>query len=272
MDENYKQNQIFVYDNETYISVTNRNLRYRTGRIQATSSICSRGYALTEETEASPDLSFCTREQADKMVRELLIALEMGSFEEYLSLDACHALSYQHQQSAYSLMSSDLGNIRSAADTIPPKNTWTQEDDAYYLSYSWQIAGLSMTTEPYESLDGRGTFSGSTVSAIVTQHGVELIEAEEVIQVEYVEESKPIISMDEALELLKVKYDNIILTENNTLRKMQLCYLPVAAPDGTPRQHIIPVWRFWVLEPSSSITSSLPHEWTTFHAITGQEI
>ncbi len=171
----------------------------------------------------------------------------------------------------------DLGKIKL-------KEKWNKEDEAYYMVFRIDIHGIPCTPTGYTLQSSEVEVPGSEVRVIVSKNGIESFDIEGSIYKELNAKANPsfLISLEQALDSLKKKFDTIILKDELTVRNISIMYVPqITSSNVDPKTGVllnkklemIPAWCFNIEQKYTKggkvNTGSIV---VNINAVTGEEI
>ncbi len=195
-----------------------------------------------------------TSEDAKEMVKGCLkeIGIEQVRVNTILALPA----SFQQYEE----------NKRVEAGQLEEKEVLgTKWKDSYYMELTSLIDGIPLYESTYVASDD-SAYNGGKIQAIVAAEGIEYLVVPNRYEMNGMKIKKEnILSAQEILQKLKDKMENIILTEDVVVKKLELYYFPSIVDSQKGEFAMIPVWKF-TLEDSYTDYIYL------FNAINGDEI
>ncbi|MBD5464587.1 MAG: hypothetical protein HDR22_01990 [Lachnospiraceae bacterium] len=119
---------------------------------------------------------------------------------------------------------------------------WDVLGGCYELELTTCYDNIPLYEEGYVAADD-SAFNGGKIKAIISKNGIEKLEIpNQYVRNDTVIEAEPVLSPDEILQYLKIKMENIILTDTYTVKKVRLCYLPSVVNKGEGLFQLIPIW------------------------------
>ncbi|MEW8955935.1 hypothetical protein [Clostridium sp.] len=220
------------------------------------------------------NFKFKKREEAIKEVEKYLKELGIS----YDPQKEVYALDYKTLQSYQDKLSKEDDFFISMVEggKIKLKN-WSEEDEAYYIFLKSNIDGVPVTSKSYTLQSADVHVLGAGIRTIISKNGIEEMASEGRIydKKEIKEKNPKRLSLDEALEKLKVKYESIILGSNLKVKDISLEYVPVAIKDNNSEFYLYPTWCFDIEETGidEKINKEFKDTITVFiNAVTGEEI
>lgn len=114
------------------------------------------------------------------------------------------------------------------AGKIKLKDKWTAADECYYIIFNANINDLPVDSMGYMLQQSDGIHvDGSRIEIIVSKNGVSYCSAGVIYEIMENTQAFPIIQLDEALDYVKNRYEQIILYEPITIEHISLMYCPV---------------------------------------------
>lgn len=119
---------------------------------------------------------------------------------------------------------------------------WENLGDCYEVQLTTQYDGIPLCEEGYIAADDSGV-NGGKITAIISTEGVQQLDVpnQYIVDNKTVQEQK-ILTTQDILEKLKNKMENIILTDEYTVTKLELCYYPKIMDKEKAIFKLIPVW------------------------------
>ncbi|HLU21047.1 MAG TPA: hypothetical protein VKZ77_01025 [Bacillaceae bacterium] len=155
---------------------------------------------------------------------------------------------------------------------------WEKADEAYVITFPVLSDKLNITSKGYFSATNNIPVIGSRVMGVVTKDGLIYLTANGIYDIgEKVKNDITPISLETALESVKNKYKDVIVTDPIVISNIALEYMPIVSNVGGIKYELIPAWVFTATQEQTfndikgKFTSST--EFTIFiNAETGQEI
>lgn len=127
-----------------------------------------------------------------------------------------------------------------------PAKQWEKDDEAYFIIYDVLFDDVGILNTSYMDNDLGFQVSGSYVFAVVSQDGIICFECSGIYDYDNSNKSDIVpISLDTALEQVKNKYKNVILTDPITISKIELKYVPIINTLDPLTLELIPAWVFY---------------------------
>jgi hypothetical protein len=197
------------------------------------------------------DLQFKTRDNATKDVSSIIESLGISS----VTISNMYSLDYKtlQKQEEYLKTKSDLStNLKDPQITW--KGNWTVNDDCYYMNFRYTIKGIPIVSINHGSIDNNTYISGSIINAYYSENGLLYLDINHKYKIISTEKTNQnLITINEALDILKKKYQDIILTDPTNITKAELCYVPTFKDKSHEAYYLVPAWCFSL---SQNMTSS----------------
>ena len=195
----------------------------------------------TNEFSTDTDLAFASQKSAIAKVEETLHQLgvqNLGAVTVY-SLDNKTLKSEEEKIKTNPDLSDEIASGR-----ISFKDSWSEEDDCYFMFFGCQLQGIPVTTDDvYFSKDDE-SLSGNLITAIYSQRGVEYLQFMNLYQEKSTEEMAQIITLDAAVAALADKLESIITTNSYEVSEIRLVYVPTLTGQSNKEFRMIPAWCF----------------------------
>ena len=134
-----------------------------------------------------------------------------------------------------------INYVSSVFQYLDQKYDWGEYDDYYYFVLYPKYHGI-----PIAEGDG-SSIEGGTLDIAYCERGIEYLMANSLYKETGVLQSDiPVYGLDGALQMLKYKYDNTILTEPVTVSSIRFCYVPQPLAKGSKDYELTPAWQFVV--------------------------
>lgn len=148
------------------------------------------------------------------------------------------------------------------------KGAWGDDDGCYVFEFVQSYDGIPLIKDAYVTSDDSIVFGGK-IRVYYTNFGIEAINIDAIYDlVDVSEVSKPI-DPSRALDLLKRKYDTIIMTDNMVVSRMNFTYIPILNDRHGETFRLIPVWDITVTPEEEQEIPIENHIY--FNAVTGEE-
>jgi len=195
----------------------------------------------TNEFSTDTDLAFASQKSAIAKVEETLHQLgvqNLGAVTVY-SLDNKTLKSEEEKIKTNPDLSDEIASGR-----ISFKDSWSEEDDCYFMFFGCQLQGIPVTTDDvYFSKDDE-SLSGNLITAIYSKRGVEYLQFMNLYQEKSTEEMAQIITLDAAVAALADKLESIITTNSYEVSEIRLVYVPTLTGQSNKEFRMIPAWCF----------------------------
>lgn len=198
--------------------------------------------AMTEE------LSFMPREDAIQKGIDIIQQLDIACTPRAGNIVALTNKQLSDLQSAL-MQDSRYKGFYDAGKSIEIKD-WSDADDAYYITYYFvqdDIQLYEQDNEPSVSMAVEWFPGSIKAEMLITSKGIRYMKLDGALSFDGQPTSKKIISVDGAMDKLKDKYSQVILTEPYTVTKIYLEYLTIPEKDKKPleaMQTLRPYWCF----------------------------
>ena len=124
---------------------------------------------------------------------------------------------------------------------LPGKSDWDTYDDYYYFVLYPKYHGI-----PVAEGDG-SSIEGGTLDVAYCERGIEYLMANTLYkETGILQNDVPVYGLDGALQMIKYKYDNTILTEPVTVSSIRFCYVPVPISKNSTDYKLVPGWQFTI--------------------------
>lgn len=214
--------------------------------------------AYTNYSDYSADLEFDfkSREDVDLLLSETLSAFVPSGLETHIY--SVTSSDYSNYVSEYPTFFESFGELKQEAAS---QRKWAEPDDYYFINAFQSVDGIPIFGEVVGNPDNGTLTHGTSIHAVCTRNGLEYL----VILSPYqIEEEVPIdnafISVDEAENILKNKYNSLLSLSEVTFTSVRLVYIPLNSASG--RLILTPAWEF-------TDSQNVP---TYINAYTGEEI
>lgn len=193
-------------------------------------------------------------EEAQSKILECLKAMEI----DLVSINSVCALPAVFQQYEENKRV-DKGQLN---ETDKLGDKW---EDSYFMELTTTIDGIPLYESAYVAQDD-SAYNGGRITALVSTQGIQYLVVPNQYKID-AESASPqqILSAEQILEKLKIKLENIILTEELTVEELKLYYFPSIIDTKEREFQMTPVWKI-------TLKDSLAEFTYLFHAIDGVEI
>lgn len=197
------------------------------------------------------ELDFMSSVDAIKKCKKLMEELNIL----YVENPEIYALDYENLQKKYDVVAKeeDIKELIKRGKFYA-KEKWEKEDEGYYIIFKTKIADIPVASVGYEDKKTSYSVAGSEIVFWVNKDGIDSVKVNERIYEETgkLGEVKNLITYKEALEKLKSKYKDIILTDENIVEEISLEYIPCIKETQTigesrlviTQYNFKPAWRF----------------------------
>lgn len=171
------------------------------------------------------DLTFMTKSDAVTICTDILDKLSIN----YLDNPEIYSLDYEGLKLKYDEALNDeyLSNLINIGK-IPSKDNWSKDDEGYFIIFTTKIGDLPLSSIGYDDKNTTYSVEGSQIICFVNKDGLDSIKSQGNIYTKTSTMDSPsnLISLEESVEILKSKYENIILTNENVIEEISLQYIP----------------------------------------------
>lgn len=176
------------------------------------------------------DLDFMPKEEAVQEVRSWLEAQGLSLYEKprvYSIVPEVLRSTEEYLKKAGEISKDRQGNELYVG-------SWEEADTCYYMEFCTGYCNVPVYE--YEELDATSDVSiclGSRIRVLYSEEGIQFLDIEYPYKPSEVqEEAQELISLDEALGLLKERFDRMLLTNEETMTGCYLCYFAYNGSDG----------------------------------------
>ncbi len=164
------------------------------------------------------------------------------------------------------------------------KDHLSKDDEFYYILFPIDMYGIPCDISSYTDNPSGIPVDGSQIQIMISKNGIEHCQVNGIVyhEVGVKGNALPLISVDQAINSIKKKYENIILTDLATITNITLVYEPVlmkTTKDENSEQvlykeiELVPTWLFEIRQrPSSSRGDMVSESIVRINAINGEEI
>lgn len=204
-----------------------------------------------KEVFQKKDLDFMSSTEAVKLCKKLMEELNIL----YVENPEIYALDYENLQNKYDevVKEKDIQELIQRGK-VYAKEKWGKEDEGYYIIFKTKLADIPVASVGYEDKKTSYSVAGSEIVFWVNKDGIDSVKVNDRIYEETgkQEDIKNLITIKEALEKLKNKYKDIILTSENVIEEISLEYIPCIKETQTiedgeiviTQYNFKPAWRF----------------------------
>jgi hypothetical protein len=171
------------------------------------------------------------REQSVDLVKGKLSALGVSVFDT----PEVYALNYDTFK--------NLWEDYEEKDGTPAK-PWDKDDEAYLIIFKEQTEGLPITDEGYTNAENGLRTSGGRIYGLVSKSGLIYLSLAGIYEISEPSNDVNLISFNAAKEVVKEKYNNIILTSTILISEVTAELIPVHS--SIDEAELIPAWTFTV--------------------------
>ncbi len=172
-------------------------------------------------------------------------------------------------------------NYKDFPKTVVVKG-WSDKDDSYWIRYTFQKDGLPVYgPESEPSVLKAGSVNDTDIPVgrmsaemILTSQGLRFLRIYNVLTIKgNPSASKPVLSVDKAVECLKNKYADVILTSPHKVKKIYLKYIVIPdshRPSNNRKFTLQPYWCFLI---TTAGNNGIEHQHAArFNAFTGKDL
>lgn len=194
------------------------------------------------------NFSFETRESAMDKIRKVLATLGVNADGEFTCYSLDHKTLHEQQDAYIKRQESDPNMAKYfksdlKAGRIKLQQTWTENDDCYFLIFHPEINGIPLTRQIHGSADNGTEVDGTDITAIYDKNGIVDLKVNYLYdRTRVVTKGTALLGAEKALESIKNKFDAIILSTSTTVKKMSLEYVPVLENKSRKDFRLTPAW------------------------------
>lgn len=198
--------------------------------------------------EMSAELSFMSREDATKKGVDIIQQLDIACTPKAECVVALTNKQLSDWQET--ALQDDFNKALVDAGKTAVVKDWSDADDGYYITYSFVQDDIPLFNfdEPNIKLANDSGFPGTIFAEmLITSNGIRYFRIDGAVSFDGQSSSQKIISVDDALDKLKDKYSQVILTEPYTVTKIYLEYISIPEKDKKyleAKQTLTPYWCF----------------------------
>ncbi|CAH1215437.1 hypothetical protein PAECIP111893_03969 [Paenibacillus plantiphilus] len=244
---------VFTYkDNKLRISKESSSFNFVTTMGDHASTLINN---MSDKMDASFKLEELDSIKKSKAVEQ--VAAVFGQLELTPHLPSkVYALDHHTLQQEQDLLMQDE-NFKFYVDLGKTKvrETWNKDDESYYMIFSIDMHGLPIASTGYTLRSSEVEVPSSEVRVVFSKRGIESFEIVGSIYAEQGSKVAPssLISMEQALDSLKEKYDAIILKDELTVTRISIVYVPVFISSNVDsktgvlfdkKMEMVPAWYF----------------------------
>lgn len=196
------------------------------------------GYSINTDYESGRDLDFMSYEDSLSDIKRILETAEIPPFD----VAEAYSLDLETIKKHYELY------LKSGDASIEKSSlSWDKEDESYLFSLRQLIDAIPVVNKSWQMPDGtKGSAWGNpmpatTVTLVYNKLGISEITAYNILTIAEELESRSLISIFEALNILIEDYSLIILEEDIRIISGELGYLSIPEADGIK---LVPGWLF----------------------------
>lgn len=281
-EEKEEENIVFTSGNKSLsIGEDNTSFDFRTPLIDYVIGIVDTDAYGNLYKFKSEELDFMPKQKAVAQAKEILNSLGISFYKE----PRVYALDFKTlQQEQERCLEEEAFKDFVALGKLKLKDRWTKDDEFYYLFFRIDVRGIPCESDHYTNQASGLSVQGSEIEVIISKNGVEgcMLNGAIYREIGSKGNASPLISIEQALDSLKKKYDQVILTGETRVTGISLVYTPVLVEASVDREtgeilskqmELVPVWLFEMQQKYED--SRGEHAMSTkvrINAITGKEL
>ena len=180
------------------------------------------------------NLDFATIDEVKEKMRAYIDALGVSVLEP-----TCYTMDYDTMRAVY--------DGRTALETydadfdfiIEPR----KKDEQYIFDYPIAVNGMPLGNFEGGGYSDDSYMTGTFLRMTYGEEGIRAMTLPYALDVTEVGAMQPVLTLDEALQIVDDKYNSIIMEGNYKIDKIEMAYTPIQQQNVTEAK-IIPVWRF----------------------------
>lgn len=244
-EKNPYNSQYSSGDDQLNITLPGGSLKYNTSHSDDILNIFDLEDNKNEDKYKLKKLDFMTKEEAIKKASEMLKKINITPY----GIPKVYSLDYTSlKQEQDRLMREDSGfkdfvNL----GKIKLKDSWSKDDDCYFLSFYIGINGLPCSSVNFTTKNESGALPGSYVNILISKNGIESCDAFAIYREKSsVGNTSSLISIEQALNKLSQKYNDVITSDKLTVTNISLAYTAKATSrtGDTVNVELTPTWIF----------------------------
>lgn len=187
------------------------------------------------------DLSFMPRQQAIAEVKKQLTSLGIPVYD----VVDTYALDYQTLQKEEKILKESGELVNPKTGKLTMKDGWSKADDFYFMVFRTGYNNIPVYPLNHGSYQANTIVYSGNISVCYSHRGWEFLSLIYEYQKTAVDQKGlPIISLDKALAAVKLKYENVILTNPTTITSIELDYVPSLINRSRDEYRLVPAWCF----------------------------
>lgn len=180
------------------------------------------------------NLDFATIDEVKEKMRAYIDALGVSVLEP-----TCYTMDYDTMRAVY--------DGRTALETYDADFDFIIEpqkkDEQYIFDYPIAVNGMPLGNFEGGGYSDDSYMTGTFLRMIYGEEGIRAMTLPYALDVTEVGAMQPVLTLDEALQIVDDKYNSIIMEGNYKIDKIEMAYTPIQQQNVTEAK-IIPVWRF----------------------------
>lgn len=242
--------KVFSFENGNFISLSTKKFKY----IDPVFNLPNQPYPTADHFNKNKDLSFMPYQQAVNEVKKVLVSLGISVYGEV----EIYALDHQTMQDLEKKLMNDKSLMSTEGSRLMLKDQWSGEDDGYFMSIQNALDGIPVFSSNHGSIDSNTIVSGSFVYAYYSQAGLEYLFANFPYQKTSIDQKDvPIIGVENALAVVKKKYENVILTDPISITRIEFNYVPTLFDKSRETFRMVPAWCFHLIQKKNGTPSDM---------------
>lgn len=180
------------------------------------------------------NLDFATIDEVKEKMRAYIDALGVSVLEP-----TCYTMDYDTMRAVY--------DGRTALETYDADFDFIIEpqkkDEQYIFDYPIAVNGMPLGNFEGGGYSDDSYMTGTFLRMTYGEEGIRAMTLPYALDVTEVGAMQPVLTLDEALQIVDDKYNSIIMEGNYKIDKIEMAYTPIQQQNVTEAK-IIPVWRF----------------------------
>lgn len=268
---------MITFKDGSYIDCSNGSLSYASAEFDKYNtcfiSIETDSLYNLDKYTTNQEFNFCKKADAEKKISNILKNLGLNT-----NSALCVSLDYKTLSQEEQVI-----NVRPGDNN--KKHSWDENDNAYYFKFYQSINGVNIFEGSHGNYEDSTEINGTFIEVVYNKKGIINFSAQNIYnEISLQSMDNKIMDVSSAINLLDKKLGTIIISNDLTVKKISLVYLP--CNDGSDQNKITltPAWCFLILEkyePNSEkdeiSEEDIPEDiriasYTIFDAVTGKEI
>lgn len=180
------------------------------------------------------NLEFSTIDEAKSQIQKYVNSLGISVLEP-----TCYTMDYDTMRAVY--------DGRTALETYDADFDFIIEpqkkDEQYIFDYPIAVNGMPLGNFEGGGYSDDSYMTGTFLRMTYGEEGIRAMTLPYALDVTEVGAMQPVLTLDEALQIVDDKYNSIIMEGNYKIDKIEMAYTPIQQQNVTEAK-IIPVWRF----------------------------